>query len=79
MQLILDIEESQKDIVLNIIKNLKEGIIKKYTLRPPANRVQRANIEAVSDKEEQEIKDILENMTVEDKQVAYSSKYSIDL
>ncbi len=79
MQLILDIEESQKDIVLNIIKNLKEGIIKKYTLRPSANRVQRANIEAVSDKEEQEIKDILENMTVEDKQVAYSSKYSIDL
>ena len=77
MQLILDIEESQKDIVLNIIKNLKEGIIKKYTLRP--NRVQRADIEAVSDEEEQEIKDILENMTVEDKQVAYSSKYSIDL
>ena len=79
MQLILDIEESQKDVVLNIIKNLKEGIIKNYTLRPSANRVQKADIEAVSDEEEQEIRDILKNMTVEDKQVAYSSKYSIDL
>ena len=79
MQLILDIEESQKDILLNIIKNLKEGIVKKYTLRPSVNRVQGANIESVSHEEEDEIKDILENMTVEDKQVAYSSKYSIDL
>ena len=79
MQLILDIEESQKDVVLNIIKNLKEGIIKNYTLRPSANRVQKADIEAVSDEEEQEIRDILKNMTVEDKQVAYSKTYSIDL
>lgn len=78
MQLILDIEESQKDIVLNIIENLKEGIVKKYTLNPSENSGKRADIEAISDEEEQEIKDILENMTVEDKQVAYSKKYSID-
>ena len=79
MQLILDIEESQKDIVLNIINNLKEGIVKKYTLKPSYPKAKQSNIEAVSLKEEEEIKDILANMTVEDKQVAYSKTYSINL
>jgi len=79
MQLILEIEESQKDIVLNIIKNLKEGIIKKYTLSSSSHKIKRADIETVSIEEEQEIKNILQNMTSDDRQLADSRKYSINL
>ena len=79
MQLILDIEESQKDIVLNIIKNLKEGIVKKYTLTPSSPSVKRTHIEAVTLEEEQEIKEILSTMSVEDKQVASTKTYSLNL
>jgi len=79
MQLILEIEESQKDIVLNIIKNLKEGIIKKYTLSSSPHKIKRADIETVSIEEEEEIKNILQNMTSDDKQLADSRKYSINL
>jgi len=79
MQLILDIEESQKDIVLNIIKNLREGIIKRYTLRSSNHKIKRANIETVSIEEEEEIKNILQNMTSEDRELADIRKYSINL
>jgi anthranilate phosphoribosyltransferase len=79
MQLILDIEESQKDIVLNIIKNLREGIIKRYTLRSSNHKIERANIETVSIEEEEEIKNILQNMTSDDRELADIRKYSINL
>ena len=79
MQLILDIEESQKDIVLNIIKNLKEGIIKKYTLSSSNQKPERAHIQTISIEEEEEIKDILQNMTPDDRQVADSRRYTINL
>jgi len=79
MQLILDIEESQKDIVLNIIKNLREGIIKRYTLRSSNPKIKRANIETVSIEEEEEIKNILQNMTSDDRELADIRKYSINL
>jgi len=79
MQLILDIEESQKDIVLNIIKNLREGIIKRYTLRSSNHKIKRANIETVSIEEEEEIKNILQNMTSDDRELADIRKYSINL
>ena len=79
MQLILDIEESQKDIILNIINNLKEGIVKEYTLSPSVHKIKNTNIETVSIEEEKEIKNILQNMTSDDKQVADIRKYSIAL
>ena len=79
MQIILDIERSQKDIILNIINNLKEGIIKKYTLINSSNIITKADIEAVSVEEEQEIKELLSNMSADDKQIVDTQRYSINL
>ncbi len=76
MQLILDIEENQKDVVLNIIKNLKDGIIKSYTLKESSKK---SNIEVVCFEEEREIKEILNTMSSDDKQIVDSRKYNINL
>ena len=75
MQLILDIEDNQQDIVLNIIKNLKEGIIKSYSIP----FTQRADIKHVSPEEEQEIVEILNNMTPQDREISDVRQYSIEL
>jgi hypothetical protein len=77
MQLILDIEESQKDVILNIIKNLKDGIVKGYTLKN--SDTSKSHIEPVSTKEEQEIKEILQSMSDEDREVSDSKTYTITL
>ena len=79
MQIILDIEAGQKDIILNIINNLKEGIVTKYTLVGSENAFKRSDIEPLNPNEEQEIKEILSTMSIEDKQIVDSRKYSIDL
>jgi hypothetical protein len=79
MQLILEIDESQKDVLLNIIQNLRNGIVKNYTLSASSGGLAKKVIEHVSLEEEEEIKEILNAMTVEDKEVAHSTKYSIDL
>ena len=75
MQLILDIEESNKEIVLNIINNLKEGIINKYHFISTTSN--RDSIEAISKEEETEIKEILQNMSEDDREVIDIRKYSI--
>ncbi|MEA2029274.1 MAG: hypothetical protein U9N49_09920 [Campylobacterota bacterium] len=75
MQVILDIKANHKDIVLNIIKNLKEGIIKNYTV----SSTDRPIIESVSLQEEQEIKDILNSMTPQEREISDIRKYSIEL
>jgi hypothetical protein len=77
MQLILDIEESQKDVILNIIKNLKDGIVKGYTLKN--SDTSKSHIEPVSTREEQEIKEILQSMSDEDREVSDSKTYTITL
>lgn len=70
MQLILEIEESEKDIVLNIISNLKEGLIKKLkVLESPY----------VNAKEQKDIEDILNARTDDEKDIAYSKTISIDI
>jgi hypothetical protein len=74
MQLVLDIEDSQKDIVLNIIKNLKDGIVKNYRLLSTTN-----DIEYVSAQEEEEIKNILSTLTNEDKEIVDIREYNITL
>jgi len=79
MQLILEIDESQKDVLLNIIQNLRNGIVKNYTLSASSSGLETKVIEHVSFEEEEEIKEILNAMTAEDKEVAHSTKYSIDL
>ena len=79
MQIILDIERSQKDIILNILNNLKEGIIKKYTLINSSSVIPKADIETMSAEEEQEIKELLSNMSADDKQIVDTQRYSINL
>jgi len=61
-----------------LFKNLKEGIIKKYTLSSSTHKIKRADIETVSIEEEEEIKNILQNMTSDDRQLADSRKYSLN-
>jgi hypothetical protein len=76
MQLVLDIDDSQRDVVLNIIKNLKDGIVKNYRLLSN-NSIN--DIEYVSAKEEEEIKSILSTLTDEDKEVVDVREYNITL
>ena len=75
MQVILDIEANQKDILMNIINNLKEGIIKSCTIKNTSSD----SIENVSSKEELEIKTILDTMSHEDREISSVSKYSVEL
>ena len=77
MQLILDIEDSKKDIVLNIIKNLKDGIVKNYTLKNSSNS--KSHIEFVSKEEEKEIKKALKTLSSDDKKIVSFTKYTIEL
>ena len=70
MQLILEVEESQKDIVLNIISNLKEGLIKKLkVLESPY----------VNPEEQKDIENILNARTDDDKAISHSKIISIDV
>jgi len=75
MQLVLDIDEQQKDTILNIIHNLKEGLVKKYTIL--AHHPQTA-ITAVAPDEEDEIRTLLESMTEDDRSISSVSHYTID-
>ena len=77
MQLILDIEDSQKDVILNIIKNLKDGIVKGYTVKK--SHTSDSQVDAVSKEEEKEIKEILQGMSAEDKEVADTKTLTITL
>jgi len=73
MQLILDIEASYKDTILNIIDNLKEGIVKNYTIASSST------IEPLSIEEEEEIKTTLEAMSLEEREISDVRQYSIEL
>jgi hypothetical protein len=75
MQLVLDIDEQQKDTVLNIIRNLKEGLVKRYTIRTHHPQM---TVAAVTPDEEDEIQALLENMREDERSISSVSHYKID-
>jgi len=75
MQLILNIDDTQQETFLNIIQNLKEGMVKSYTLLKDKYDT---NIPFLSDKEEQEILDTLQNMTQEERTISDTRIYTLE-
>ena len=76
MQLVLDIDEQQKDTILNIIQNLKEGLVKRYTIRTHSPM---SDIPVVSPEEEDEIRTMLSEMSEDERTIVSTSSYQIEL
>ncbi len=68
----LQIDDKNYDSLLNILNNLKDGFIKKLTVKNDTD-----SIDTVSDEEQNYYEDLLENMSDDDKTV--SSKESIQI
>jgi hypothetical protein len=66
----LKVEDSGFEVFMNIINNLKSGIIKDYTIKNDYT----ASIEEVSDEENAYYTNLLKTMTAEDREIA-SEKY----
>jgi hypothetical protein len=66
----LKVEDSGFDAFINIINNLKSGIIRDYTVKNDDS----ASIEEVSDDENAYYTNLLNNMSAEDREIA-SEKY----
>ena len=68
----LEVEDRNYDVILTIINNLKDNLIKSF-------KVDTKSVNNLLDKEEQEIKLILDNRTKEDKEIAFSKIVKIDI
>ncbi len=75
MQVVLDIDDKEEETILTIIRNLKQGLVKKYTI----HRTTAHHIPTVSKEEEAEILSSLESMSAEDRQIVSTSQYEIQL
>jgi len=69
----LQIEDSKFDIFMNLIQNLKEGIIKSFYVE----NINFDNIKTVSDKEQQEFEHIINSMDEDDKTISSKEIISI--
>jgi len=77
MQLILEIEDTQQEVFFNIIRSLKDGIVKNYSVLK--NKTTDSIIPAVTDEEEAEILNILNNMTDDDRSISDTRTYTIHI
>ena len=68
MQVVLEIEEHQKETLLNILENLKEGLIQKLKI---------LDTNYVSDSEQKALEESFKNFTKEDKEISHSKLIKI--
>ncbi|MDY0116830.1 MAG: hypothetical protein RBR59_04535 [Sulfurimonadaceae bacterium] len=68
----IQIDDKNYDSFMNILNNLKKGLIKNFT-------VNNNSIELVSNEEQNDIENILNLMTIEDKEVSYSKTVVLDI
>ena len=70
----LQIDDNNYDSFLVIINNLKDGFIKNFTVNNNKN-----TIKTVSDEEQKDIENILNSISQEDKEVAFSKTIQIHI
>jgi len=68
----LQIEDTNFDAFLTVINNLKDGLIKNFKVQDFDNI-----IETVSDEEQQYYKDLITNMSEDDKQISSKETFVI--
>jgi len=72
MQIVeLKIEDNSLDIFINLINNLKDGIVNSFEIKN--------HIEEVSNQEQLEIENILNSRTSKDKEISHSKMISIEI
>lgn len=68
----IQIDDKNYDSFMNILNNLKKGLIKNFT-------VNNNSIEVVSNEEQKDIENILNSMTIEDKEISHSKTVVFDI
>ncbi len=82
MTIHLDVNDSNADLFLNILKSLKSDIVERFVIIKSDDSCQPAkidtsHIEKVSDEENEYYENLLNNMTEDDKEVAIRKTYAI--
>ena len=82
MTIHLDVNDSNADLFLNILKSLKSDIVERFVIIKSDDscqhtKIDTSHIEKVSDEENEYYENLLNNMTEDDKEVAIRKTYAI--